>query len=89
MREGLSKQSSNRLKLLWSRAMVVSIEEKSRHRTVAGEDQGDERKRTTDEVSKSIRRRRNWGALRTPGQAQGERVYCLGGARHKGGVTLI
>jgi hypothetical protein len=40
--------------------MVVSIEEKSRHRTVEGEDQGDERKRTTDEVSKSIKRRRNW-----------------------------
>ncbi len=27
-------------------------------------------------------------ALRTPGQAQGELAYCLGGARHKGGVTL-
>jgi hypothetical protein len=32
--------------------MVVSVEEKSRHQTVAGENQGDERKRTTDEVSK-------------------------------------
>jgi hypothetical protein len=36
----------------------------------------------------------NWvasklGALRTPGQVQGEPAYCLGGARHKGGVTLI
>jgi len=36
----------------------------------------------------------NWvasklGALRTPGQVQGEPVYCLGGVRHKGGVTLI
>ena len=28
-------------------------------------------------------------ALRTPGQVQGEPVYCLGGARHKGGVNLI
>ena len=28
-------------------------------------------------------------ALRTPGQVQGEPVYCLGGVRHKGGVTLI
>ena len=29
--------------------------------TLSGEDQGGERKRTTDEVSKSIRRRQNWG----------------------------
>jgi hypothetical protein len=29
-------------------------------KTVAGEVQGDEHKRTTDEVSKLIRRRQNW-----------------------------
>jgi hypothetical protein len=34
---GLQEQASNRLKLLWSRATVVSIEEKSRPRIVAGE----------------------------------------------------
>ena len=44
--------ASNHLKLLWSKAMVVSVEEKSRQRIVAGVDQGDEYKRTTDEVSK-------------------------------------
>ena len=49
---GLQEQASNHLKLLWSKAMVVSVEEKSRHRIVAGVDQGDEYKRTTDEVSK-------------------------------------
>jgi len=49
---GLQEQASNRLKLLWSKAMVVSVEEKSRQRIVAGVDQGDEYKRTTDEVSK-------------------------------------
>ena len=49
---GLQEQASNHLKLLWSRAMVVSVEEKSRHKTVAGVDQGDECKRTADEVSK-------------------------------------
>ena len=27
-------------------------------------------------------------AFITPGQAQGEPAYCLGGVRHKGGVTL-
>jgi hypothetical protein len=49
----LQEQASNHLKLRWLNARVVSVKEKSRHRIVAGEDQGDERKRTTDEVSKS------------------------------------
>ena len=49
---GLQEQASNHLKLLWSKAMVVSVEEKSRQRIVAGVDQGDEYKRTIDEVSK-------------------------------------
>jgi hypothetical protein len=52
---GLQEQASNHLKLLWSRAMVVSVKEKAWHKTVSGKDQGDERKRTTDEVSKLIR----------------------------------
>ena len=47
----MQEQASNHLKLLWLRAMVVSVKEKARHKTVSGEDQGDERKRTTDEVS--------------------------------------
>jgi hypothetical protein len=34
---------------------------------VSGEVQGDERKRTADEVSKTIRRRQNWGPFTTPG----------------------
>jgi len=32
--------------------MVVSVKEKARHKTGSGMDHGDERKRTTDEVSK-------------------------------------
>ena len=56
----MQEQASNHLKLLRSKATVVSVKEKSRHRIVAGEDQGAERKRTTDEVSKAIRRRQNW-----------------------------
>jgi hypothetical protein len=43
---------------------VVSVEEKSRQKIVAGEDQGDERKRTTDEVSKCMGWRQNWGLSR-------------------------
>jgi len=49
---GLQEQASNHLKPLWSKAMVVSVKEKSPRMIVAGEDQGDERKRITDEVSK-------------------------------------
>jgi hypothetical protein len=56
----LQEQASNRLKLRWLNARVVSVKEKSRQRIVAGEDQGDERKRTTDEVSKINRWRQNW-----------------------------
>ena len=56
---GLQEQASNHLKPLWSKAMVVSVEEKSRQRIVAGVDQGDEYKRTTDEVSKQYRRGQN------------------------------
>jgi hypothetical protein len=55
---------------------------------VSGEVQGDERKRTTDEVSKTIRWRRNWGPFTTPGSIQRKPVYRLGGARHAGGVNL-
>jgi len=49
---GLQEQASNQLKLLWSKATVLSGKEKSQHRIVAGEGQGAERKRTTDELSK-------------------------------------
>ena len=64
---GLQEQASNRLKLLWSKAMVVSVKEKAWQKTVSGMDQGDERKRITDEVSKYQRWRQNWGACRSPG----------------------
>jgi hypothetical protein len=39
---------------------MVSVEEKAWQKTVSGEDQGDERKRTIDEVSKYQGRRQNW-----------------------------
>ena len=64
---GLQEQASNHLKLLWSKATVVSVKEKSRHRIVAGEGQGAERKQTTDEVSKRNGRRQNWGPYDVPG----------------------
>jgi hypothetical protein len=39
----------------WLRARVVSVKDKSWLKTVAGGVQGDEHKRTTDEVSKQMR----------------------------------
>jgi hypothetical protein len=55
---------------------------------LSGMDQGDERKRTTDEVSKTIRRRQNWGPFTLPGKVQRKPVYGLDGVRHAGGVNL-
>ena len=49
---GLQEQAPNQLKLRWLRARMVSVRDKSWLKTVAGEVQGDEHKRTTDEVSK-------------------------------------
>ena len=40
---------------------MVSVDGKGTAKTVSGEVEGDERKRTTDEVSKTKGRRRNWG----------------------------
>ena len=45
---GLQEQASNHLKLHRSRAVVVSVKEKSGQRVLAGRDQGDERKQTSD-----------------------------------------
>ena len=56
--------------------------------TMSGEVQGDERKRTTDEVSKTKGRCRNWRRTPLQDRSRGEPVYCLGGVRHKGGVNL-
>ena len=48
----MQEQAPNHLKLLWSRVRVVSVAGKGMAKTVSGEVQGDERKQTTDEVSK-------------------------------------
>ncbi len=68
---------------------MVSVEEKSRQKTVTGKDQGDEQPRTIDEVSKYLGWRQNWGAQTTPGQVQREPVYCLVGVRPRDGMNLI
>ena len=64
---GLQGQVPNHLKLHGSRALVVSVEGKGMAETVSGEVQGDERKRTTDEVSKRNQTTSKLGAYWTPG----------------------
>ena len=56
--------------------------------TMSGEVQGDERKRTTDEVSKTKGWCQNWRRTLFQDKSRGEPVYCLDGVRHKGGVNL-
>ena len=85
---GLQERASNHLKLRWLRARVVSVKDKSRHKIAQvwiRETSASEplmRCRNTEMTSKLE-------ASLTPGQAQGEPADCLGGVRHKGGVTLI
>ena len=56
---------------------------------MSGEYQGDERKRTTDEVSKISGLRQNWKRAVIPGQIQEKPVYCVDGVRYEGSVNLI
>ena len=56
---------------------------------MSGKVQGDERKRTTDEVSKIYERRQNWGLSVPQDKLVGEPADSPSGVRHRGGVTLI
>jgi hypothetical protein len=85
---GLQGRIPNHLKLRWSRARVVSVEEKP-WRNTAGEDQKDERKRTADDVSKRSSKTSKPGRVTVPGQAQRMPADCLSGVRHEGGASLV
>ena len=50
---GLQEQVPNHLRRLWSKATVVSIEGKGPERTGSGDWQEEDRKGTTDDVSKA------------------------------------
>ena len=50
---GLQEQVSNHLRLLWSKAMVVSAGGKGLERTRSGDWQEEDREETTDDVSKA------------------------------------
>ncbi len=50
---GLQEQVPNHLQRLWPKAMVVSMEGKGLERTRSGDWQEEDRKGTTDDVSKA------------------------------------
>ena len=55
----------------------------------SGVDQEDERKRTADDVSKSISQTSKPGAVVARDEFRGSPADCLSGVRHEGGVSLI
>ena len=67
---------------------MVSVKEKASLKG-SGENQGDERKRTIDEVSKSGDVVKTGDSSRSSGGARRVPAYCPGGGRHKDGMNLI
>ena len=68
---------------LWPKAMVVSAKGKGPALTGSGIRQEEDRKGTTVEVSKAIRRCQNRGVITTAGQAPTQPVYGRNGIRHE------
>lgn len=83
------EEASNRPLLLRLRDVVVSELGKGAGMTASGAYQGDERKRTVDDVSKRSRCCQNRESPVVPGQVCGEPEACAGGSRYIGGMTLI
>ncbi len=82
---GLQGQVPNRLRRLWSKAMVVSTEGKGLARTRSGDRQEDDRKGTTMEVAKVKKARddvKTAGGLLLRDQAPTKPVYGRSGIRH-------
>ena len=86
---GLQDQVPNRLKLLWSKAMVVSVSGKGRPR--AGQVWAE--KTNASEPLMRCRKRRNVTETRLQSlawdPAEAKPAYGLGGDRHKGGVISV
>jgi uncharacterized protein YjhX (UPF0386 family) len=84
---GRQVQVSNYLKLLWAKAMVVSVEEKAYWigqvwiTKVSA-------KRTNVRIE-SFRRCQNWGRVPPPRAVEGQPVSCLGGTRCSVGTSVI
>jgi hypothetical protein len=77
---GWQEQVPNHLRRLWSKALVVSTEGKGLERTRSGDGQEEDRKGTTDDMSKAKERCRNRGGVVNAGRASAVPVY--GPKRH-------
>jgi hypothetical protein len=77
---GLQERIPNHLRRLWPKAMVVSAEGKRPGLTGSGVRREEDRKETTVEVSKPMRRCQNRGVITTAGQSFDE--TCLRAERH-------
>src|SRR5664279_5344516 len=71
---GWQEQVPNHLRRQWSKAMVVSTEGKGLGRTRSGDWQEEDRKGTTDDMSKAKGRCRNRGGVVNAGGASAEPV---------------
>src|SRR5579863_2424140 len=94
MRVGPSKSAyrsglQTAFRRLWTKAMVVSAEGKGSARTGSGVRQEEDRKETTVEVSKPMRRCQNRGVVTVAGQAPTLPVYGQSGIRHERWPELV
>src|SRR5450631_3773751 len=86
---GLQERTSNHLRRLWPKAMVVSAKGKGPALTGSGIRQEEDRKGTTVEVSKAIRRCQNRGVITIAGQAPTVPVYGRSGIRQRVSRTVV
>ena len=80
---GLQEQTPNHLRRLWSKAKVVNSEGKGLEITGSGDRQEEDRKGTTDEVSKANRRWPKPQLAVTAGSAPTIPAYGRSGIRHE------
>jgi hypothetical protein len=80
---GLQGQVPNRLRRLWSKAMVVSTEGKGLAKTRSGDRQEEDRKGTTMECRKQRDDVKTAGGLLLRDQTPTEPVYGRSGIRHE------
>src|SRR5215472_14390193 len=80
---GLQEQTSNHLRRLWPRGYGRVRGRKRPGSTGSGARQEEDRKETTVEVSKPMRRCQNRSVVTTAGQALTKPVYGRSGIRHE------
>ena len=85
---GWQERVPNHLRRLWSKATVVSTEGKGLGGTRSGDWQEEDRKETTEDVSKPYGRCQNRRDTLLRDQFRRRPAYGRSGIRHKGGLSL-